>query len=298
MLLHSSYLLAILAAFLSALGALLIKRSFFGGIGAFHGILIGNWLFALFIAPSWLWSSQKIPIELWWLPLLGGSALTVGAYSNYFALHKGDVSIATPLLGLKTVFVALISTLILKQAIPISWWIASLLSLVALSFFTIKNSSRKSSHLLQTILLSVLSALSFAIIDILIQHYADAFNFLHFLLLSQCVLCIFSSILVWIKKPETGTLNFETIGWLALATFFIAAGFMILGGAIAHFKDAVPINVVFSARGLFSVLMVWILGPLINNFERRAGARILVFRLLGAGLLVVAITLLSFEEAP
>ncbi len=295
---YDSYGLAFGAALLSAIGALFTKRAFQGGLGAYYGILVGNWIFLLIISPTWFLLSPEVSIkQWWWLPIVTGVVLTAGVYTNYFALHRGDVSVATPLLGLKTFFVAAISALVLRDQIPIAWWIASLLCMGALALFAYKNPQHSSSNARDTILLSILSAFCFALIDILIQEYAQRFGFFHLMVLAQLVVCGFSTVLVLFLKPSRGTLNRETISWLAIGTLFIASGFMVLSGTIAYYKTATALNVIFSIRGLFSVILVWTIGPLLDNQERKAGSRVLMFRLVGAGLLLLAILLLSSEPA-
>jgi len=49
--------------------------------------------------------------------------------------------------------------------------------------------------------------------------------------------------------------------------------------------------VVYSARGLWSVVAVWVLGPWFGNRERDRGAAVFRARLAGAALLLGAIVL-------
>jgi len=61
--------------------------------------------------------------------------------------------------------------------------------------------------------------------------------------------------------------------------------------AIAIFRKATTSNVIYSARGLWSVLAVWIVGHWFANRERDQGGSVFRARLVGAGLLLAAVTL-------
>ena len=60
---------------------------------------------------------------------------------------------------------------------------------------------------------------------------------------------------------------------------------------IALFGRATEINVVYSSRGLWSVLAVWWIGHWFQNQEQQLGRAILQRRLFGALLLMAAIVL-------
>ena len=61
--------------------------------------------------------------------------------------------------------------------------------------------------------------------------------------------------------------------------------------AIGAFGDATAVNVVYSSRGLWSVLAVWWIGHWFQNDEQHLGPAVLRLRLWGAGLMLAAIAL-------
>jgi hypothetical protein len=65
--------------------------------------------------------------------------------------------------------------------------------------------------------------------------------------------------------------------------------------AIARFGDATAINIVYSSRGLWSVLAVWLFAGRIGIGERGLGAATLRRRLAGATLMMVAIVLVLID---
>jgi hypothetical protein len=66
---------------------------------------------------------------------------------------------------------------------------------------------------------------------------------------------------------------------------------VMLIASIGIYGKATAINVIYSARGLWSVLAVWWVGHWFANRERERGADVFRSRLLGAALLLAAIAL-------
>ena len=83
---------------------------------------------------------------------------------------------------------------------------------------------------------------------------------------------------------------------LLLAGLCLAVQGALLISSLALYARATTINVVYSARGLWSVLAVWLVGHWFGNRERELGAAVLRTRLLGAGLLLAAIVLVVLRH--
>ena len=73
-------------------------------------------------------------------------------------------------------------------------------------------------------------------------------------------------------------------GLMALNNAGIVLAIGIWGGATA-------VNIVYSARGLVSVGLVWAIGHWVHSQEQHLDPRVLRFRLIGAGLMLAAIVL-------
>jgi len=61
--------------------------------------------------------------------------------------------------------------------------------------------------------------------------------------------------------------------------------------AIGAFGDATAMNIVYSIRGLWSVLIVWMVGHWFSNEEQALPSRVLGSRLVGAALMLAAIAI-------
>ena len=61
--------------------------------------------------------------------------------------------------------------------------------------------------------------------------------------------------------------------------------------ALGVWGGATAVNIVYSARGLVSVVLVWAIGHWFSNEEQQLEPRVLRSRLVGAGFMLAAIVL-------
>ncbi len=66
---------------------------------------------------------------------------------------------------------------------------------------------------------------------------------------------------------------------------------VLMAYCVVALKGAAWANLLYSSRGLWSVLMVWGFGSFFGNSEGEAGREVMVRRLLGSALLLGAIGL-------
>ena len=66
---------------------------------------------------------------------------------------------------------------------------------------------------------------------------------------------------------------------------------LLLTGSIAYFGDATAINIMYSARGLWAVGLVMLVGHWFRNEEQQLGPKILRARMGGAVVMTVAIVI-------
>ena len=78
------------------------------------------------------------------------------------------------------------------------------------------------------------------------------------------------------------------------ATCFALQGLMFIT-SISLYRQATSANVLYSSRGLWSVVAVWGIGHWFANREQHLGARVLVWRLVGAILLMAAILMVLLD---
>lgn len=102
-------ILPLIAAIAFAAGSLVFKRAFAEGASLSHAVVVNNVILGVLFLPLMALDPHPIPWDRLHLPFLTAATFTVGHLFNVAALRVGDVSVATPLLGVKVVFVALIA---------------------------------------------------------------------------------------------------------------------------------------------------------------------------------------------
>ena len=286
------YLNPLLCAFVFALANIVLKRGMTDGAGALRCVFITNSTFFICLVPLWWIYPTPFDPSLLWAPVVAGLAAFLGSLFSTLALRVGDVSVATPLLGAKVLFVALLSTLILGNQLPLSWWAGAVLAGTGI-FFLGQGPGKKAAGgpLWLTIVLSLLGVFFFALMDILIAGWGMSFGFQRFVALQQVVTFVFSLFLIPFFKEPIRKVPVHSLWWIFAGSLIIVGQFFLLNWTIAILREATAINIVYSSRGVWSVILVWTIGRLLGNEERSRGTAVLVQRALGSLLLVVAISL-------
>ena len=291
------YINPLICAFIFALASLSLKRGLIEGAGATRSIFVTNICFFFALLPLWWVFPTAIEPSLLWAPAAAGVVSFLGGLFQMTALKVGDVSVATPLLGGKVLFVALFSTLILGNVLPFSWWIGAVMAGAGVYFLgQVPDTPKSSNRLGLTILLSVLSVSSFAMMDILIAGWGAAFGFQRFVVLQQVVTIFMSIGLIPFFKDSLSKTPNRCWPWLIAGSLLIVLQFYILNLTISTYKNPTAINIFYSSRGIWSVFLVIAVGPVFGNFERGHGWPILWRRILGSILLFAAICLVVFEN--
>jgi EamA domain-containing membrane protein RarD len=82
--------------------------------------------------------------------------------------------------------------------------------------------------------------------------------------------------------------------YLALGVGLLALQSLILIASIGYFNDAAGLNVAYSSRGVWSVLVVWLVGHWFSAHERIHAGALLARRLIAASLIAAAVALVFF----
>lgn len=293
------YFIPVLCAFLFANSSLCFKRALDEGAGATRGIFVTNLCFVIALLPLWWLYPQAIDGDLLWVAFCSGGVSFLGGFFQLLALKYGDVSVATPLLGGKVLFVALFSTWVLGQALPLQWWLGAVLAGIGIFFLgQSKPVQDTGTRLAVTVLLSVLSVMCFAMMDIFIAGWAKAFGFQRFVVIQQWVVMALSLALIPFFKGSLWGMPRASWPWLIAGSVLVVCQFYLLNWTIATYQDPTALNIFYSSRGLWSVVLVWSVGPLFGNKERVHGRTVFMRRGFGAALLFMAICLVLLGDHP
>jgi len=284
-------LLPLLSSVLYVCGALFLKQAGGHGVGLWRTTFVANLICGLAFNVLWFLGGSFPAVSLWWQPGVVGLLFLGGQILSFLAIERGDVSVATPVLGVKVVLVAVFVTFVLREEVSSTLWLAAALSSVGIIFLNRGGSGQTHHHAGFTIALGILAACCYAMFDVLVQKWSPAWGAGRFLPMLMWFVALYSLALIPFFHAPLRAVPRPAWRPLLLGGSFIAAQGIFLITALALHGNATSINVVYSARGLWSVLAVWWLGHWFANTERERGSGVLKWRLLGALLLMAAIGL-------
>ena len=264
--------------------ALLLKRAANLGADVWRTTRIINYTAAAASTPLWLFGGTIPSASLWWQPALGGLLFLSGQLLTLLALNIGDVSVATPVLGVKILLVALLrlSSSATRSArgcgLPrLSAASPSRCSISIASTRTAASAPRSSWRgsappPMRSSTCSFRSGRPCGAPDVFCRSRWCAGRYIHWRSAHTAPELRHGERR---RQPRYGW-------WLAGgAACFALQGLMFIT-PISIYGNATTANVLYSSRGLWSVVAVWAVGHWFSNREQHLGARVLVWRLLGA----------------
>ncbi|WP_146398153.1 DMT family transporter [Planctomycetes bacterium CA13] len=282
-------LLPLLASILFVCGLIFIKRASEANVGPATIMFLTNMLAALFFSFLWLFGGSSQPTAMLWQPALVAGFYLMGLGLTFAAVERGDVSIATPIFGVKVIFVALMLTITRAEKLPASVWYAAFLAAagIALIQWTGRGHRRR---MVMTILLALGAAVSFATFDTLVQKWTPQWGFGRFVpLLFWIVAAVSIGLTPWVewhrfKEPQVRRSVLP-------GALLIAMQAVCITSAVSFFGDAARVNVVYALRGLWGVVLAYAAARIWGGAEADHSRSVMIQRAVGAGLLTAAVVL-------
>jgi drug/metabolite transporter (DMT)-like permease len=284
-------LLPLTSSLLYVFGALFLKEASTRGAGLWRSMAVTNLICGIVFAALWFLGGRLREPAAWVQPAAAGALFLGGQVFGFIAIQRGDVSVSTPVMGIKVVLVAFFVTLVLGERVPAAVWIAAALSSLGIILLSRGGGGTGAGRTGPALVFGALAAATFALFDVLVQKWAPAWGAGRFLPVMMGFVALYSALLIPIVREPEGGMPKGAWRPLLLGGLFIAVQGLLFIGSLALFAKATTINVVYSARGLWSVLAVWWVGHWFGNSERARGASVFRARLLGAALLLAAIVL-------
>ncbi len=300
-----SLLLPLISAIGYVVGALLLKRASDLGADVWRTARITNYISAA-AATLLLPLGGTIPsFAVWWHPPVAAMLYFAGQILTLLSLNIGDVSIATPVLGLKILLVAVLAAVLIGDPIGARLWTAAALSTVAIALLNI-SPGQSHRRIGITITLSALGATSYAFFDVLVQKWSLAWGTGRFLPIVMTCAAAYSlalrrfegsgdvSAARTVRRPgpsvrRPGPSDPAYTPWLAAGATCLALQGLMFVSTVSIYRQVTSANVLYSSRGLWSVVGVWAVGHWFANREQHLGACVLAWRFVGAVLLMAAI---------
>ena len=288
--------LPLLASLLYAVGSWGLKLGLRRGARPSMVTALSNLSMAGWSAPLIFFFPGQPNASGFWGAILAGTALFLGRICAIRALSHGDLSHATPLLGTKTVFVAVLTSLFLEDPITPGLMAGAVLTSLAVALLSITPTPLAKSWWPRkfdraTTFWALLAAFFFALTDIVVQKFARLLGVGWFQPLMFSTLALLTPLLFITRLRHPSSLQAllpassrpSTIGGSAVIGFQTSLVILVIG----IFGHATATNVVYAARGLWAVLLEGAAGGGAAANDRR----ILILRLTGAALLLAAVAL-------
>lgn len=285
------YLLAMGSSLGYPVAALLLKRAVDAGVGPWRTCFLSNLALWVVFLPAVLWWEPGWSWDPWWPPVVTGFLFFGGQLLTVLSVTRGDVSVATPVLGTKVVLVALLLVATGVERVDGRVWVASGLTLAGIWLLQGGGVPQGRARVLRTVGLAFASAACFSLADVIVQRWSNPIGFGLFVLISSLVTLGLSFFLWPLFTAPPWRLPRGAAGpmWAGAAVLGLQAISLFI--AIGVFEKAAEANVIYSARGMWSVALVWAVGHWFGNDERHAGRGVMLRRLAGSALIVLAIVL-------
>src|SRR5688500_17098280 len=138
-------------------GALSLKRASEHGAGVWRSTFVMNLAAALCFSVLLVEPAGPGPMPLW-QPAVIAALFLAGQASTMVALSRGDVSVATPVVGTKVVFVALFVTLIAGERLIVDYWLSAAMSAAGIFLLNLGGGARHGRRRLALAIVASLAA--------------------------------------------------------------------------------------------------------------------------------------------
>jgi len=283
-------LLPLVAAVGYAIASMLLKKALVEGAHPMACFHVNNWTSVLVFLPLALFETQPVAWDLWYVPAGLGVLFFIGGWFTFVAMQRGDVSLVTPVLGSKVVFVALGASLFIADSMKPLMWVAAIITTSGIFMMSATDfKTPKGARLAGPVVMALISAALYAFADVFLQKWAPAFGpktFLAILSGTTGVLSLAAMTLLPKRPPIPWN---RATQWSLGGSILIAAQSLVMGLSLAYFNDAVGVNVVYATRGMWSLAVVALLGPLLGNRERHESGKAYGIRIVAALLLMAGV---------
>lgn len=279
-----------------SLGSIVIKRSLAEGVSMDQSFHLTNVCLGICFLPLLLLETQPFDWHQIGKPIAMGAAFFVGNWLTFLAICRGDVSLVTPVLGTKVVFVAIGVTLLTGAAPTPPLWFAAVLAMSGIFLMSLTD-LRGGQKVGFTIAVTLVSAVFFGLNDVIVAIWAEEFGVFSFLVTGAMTVSILTLIWWGFQGRPSLRLGGAKRGWMVAGAVLISMQAVAMGISLGAFHDPTGVNVVYASRGIWIILMVVIFGGILGNREHRSAGRGFLWRVCGTLVLTAAIIIAVVERA-
>tara|TARA_B100000925_G_scaffold199888_1_gene151477 strand:- start:23685 stop:24596 length:912 start_codon:yes stop_codon:yes gene_type:complete len=289
-------LLPLAAAVIYSLGSVVVKRALKEGVTMDQSFHLTNLAVGLLFLPLLLLENDAVDWSELWRPLLMGSLFFVGNWLTFLAIKRGDVSLVTPIMGTKVVFVAVALVLLRGLSPSASLWVAALMTPVGILVMSAAE-LKHGHHFLFTIGVTLASAAVFGFCDVLVNWWAEDFGAMTFLAIGSLMVAALSFVMWLLQGQPSMRLEPRLTKWAFGGAILIGLQAIAIGTALGFFDDATGVNVVYASRGLWVIILVVVFGAKLGNSEHQEQGGAFRWRVIGTVILTAAIVIAVIDRA-
>lgn len=270
-------------------GLLYLQRAQSAGISSWTTLIGVNWACAL-VYPPLLLLGGDVHLDLIYQPAVIGGLFLLGQFCVLLSIRWGDVSISAPVQGIKVLLVPALAALFQIDEIRRNIWWAAALALTGIVLVQAKKGHGSRAQITAGIVFALLAALCMSVFDLLLMQWAPLWGKGNgtFLAISFAFAGLFATpFLPWADSPQT-IKKLQMTRTMLTGCFLMAVQSIGMTWTLAYFGDPTRVNIVYSLRGLWGVLLTWLLARQFGATAPLDG-RVMKLRLAGAVLLTIAV---------
>ncbi|GAB4286109.1 MAG TPA: hypothetical protein DIU37_05410 [Opitutae bacterium] len=266
------------------------------GSGAIRAVFMCNMLVAIAFSPFFFFANEPLGWQDIHYPLLVSFIFFVATIMVVSAIRLGGVTIQSPLMGVKIIFVAFLSVFLHAGAVQPSWWLGASLSAIAI-FLLGFSGLQQGRHVIAGALLALSAAASYGLADVLVQKWASAWHYgpLNFMAVTMLGVAVLSIGLIPLFRWRLRDTPKPAWRWLLVGSSLMALQELCFTVPIGLVGKATVVNILYSSRGIWSIVLVWAVGHWFSSQEQHVGVRTMLQRLGGALMLFSAIVIVLLD---
>ena len=279
-------------------GMMFAKYAVARGASPWTCTVLANFWLAVAWSAFGVGQGEMLPVAGWWQATLVGLSFLLGQVFTYLAFQHGDVSVATPIFGVKVIIVASMVSLLAREPIAGNIWIGAFLATAGV--LLVQSGTRSgpapgmragalTRRALLTVVLALTAATSLSLFDVGLMTWGrqwGASRFLPAMFVATGVLSC--AVLPWTDRPAR-LKELKIARPMLIGTLLMAVQAMSMSWSLSEFGDATRINIVYALRGLWAVLLAWLLARSFGGGEAHHSMRVMLTRLAGAVLLTASV---------
>lgn len=231
------------------------------------------------------------PATSFWQPAIVGGLFLAGQLLTFLAVARGDVSIAAPVLGVKVLIVPAAARFFVDEELSARIWIAAAIAVVGIAFVQTRDATIQRSRIVASVGYALLAACSMTLFDLLIQRWAPNWGAGYFLPIVFACAAILSLAFLPLADSPANLRRLGVIPLLSVGALLMSVQAIGMTVTLGFFGDVTRVNIVYSLRGLWGVLLTWLLARQVNASGAGPSHRTMIMRLIGAALIGVSVVI-------